>query len=65
MDFDDPTRDVFTYSGMMIWIGTIVSYFLGGVIVDIVAEIPLKMGYGGWYVDRRRLNAARRRRRRY
>lgn len=41
-------------AGMIIWIGVIVCWFASGVIVEHVADIPLKMTYGGWKVDRKR-----------
>lgn len=39
--------------GMIIWIGAIMIYFFGGMIIKYVTGIPLKFGYGGWYVSRR------------
>lgn len=41
-------------AGAVIWMGTIAAWFLSGVIFSRVTGIPLKMGYGGWYVPYRR-----------
>lgn len=35
-------------SGMIIWVGAIISYFISGLLATHVAGIPLEMGYGGW-----------------
>lgn len=40
--------------GAIIWIGEIVVYFLGGIIVEYITGIPLRFGYGGWQIDFRR-----------
>jgi len=53
-DFDDRSKDMFVIPGMMIWVGSVVSFFFVGWIIQLVAGIPLRMGYGGWYVPRRR-----------
>lgn len=39
-------------SGAIIWIGTIACYFVAGVITSNVANLPLRMGYGGWHIKR-------------
>ena len=41
-------------SGLIIWVGTIVSYLIAGIITREVADIPVQMSYGGWKVNRRR-----------
>lgn len=41
-------------AGAIIWIGTIAAWFLSGVIFSHVTGIPMRMGYGGWYVPYRR-----------
>jgi hypothetical protein len=40
--------------GMIIWIGGVAIWFIRGVIIREVTGIPLEMGYGGWYVARKR-----------
>ena len=42
-------REPLMTSGMIIWIGTIIIYFLSGLVFKTITGIPLKMGYGGWY----------------
>jgi len=41
-------------AGAIIWIGVIVTYFLAGTIIRHVTGMPLRMGYGGWHIYRRR-----------
>jgi predicted ABC-type exoprotein transport system permease subunit len=41
-------------SGTIIWVGTIICWLLAGWITREVVGIPLKMGYGGWYVQRKK-----------
>jgi hypothetical protein len=44
-------------AGSIIWIGSVIFYFLFGIIIDIVADIPMTMGHGGWRIrNRKRLN---------
>jgi hypothetical protein len=47
---DDP---LFKTPGMIIWIGTLFIYVLSGIIVWSITDLPLKMGYGGWYISHR------------
>ena len=47
-------RPGFSLPGAVVFLAAMVGYFAGGVIVQVVAGIPLRMGYGGWYVARRR-----------
>jgi type IV secretory pathway TrbL component len=44
----------FTTSAWTIWGGTIICFLVNGWIVREVAGIPLRMGYGEWYVARSR-----------
>ncbi len=53
MIIDNENEHGLFVAGAIIWIGIIVIYFLGGVIIRCVTGIPLRMGYGGWYVYRR------------
>jgi Ca2+/Na+ antiporter len=41
-------------AGALIWLGEIVIYFVVGIIIENVTSIPLRFGYGGWQVDRRK-----------
>ena len=45
---------LFPVAGAIIFVGIVVSYFVSGVVGQEVGGIPLRMGYGGWYVARRR-----------
>ena len=36
-------------SGLIIWAGSAITWFIAGVIAQNVAGIPLRMGYGGWH----------------
>jgi len=49
----DNQNNIFLTGGI-IWIGTIVIWFISGIIVKEVTGIPLRMGYGGWYIHRPR-----------
>lgn len=49
-------------AGAIIFFGVLVSYFVQGVIGREVGGIPLRMGYGGWYVARRQGRRRQRRR---
>lgn len=40
-------------TGLIIWIGVIIIYFIGGIIVQWVTDLSLKYGYGGWYISRK------------
>ena len=53
--------NAYAISGAMIWIGTIVCWLIAGWITKGVAGMPLKMGYGGWSVDRSEKRRNRRR----
>jgi len=35
-------------TGLMIWGGTIIIYFVGGIIIKEITGIPMRFGYGGW-----------------
>jgi len=48
------SQDGLFYTGTIIWMGAIMIWFFGGVIIRHVTGIPLKFGYGGWYVPRSR-----------
>ena len=37
------------------WIGTVANYAFIGVWASIRSDVPLRMTYGGWKIDRRRL----------
>ncbi len=50
---DDDSFGLFA-PGAIIWIGTILIWFLGGIIVGQITGIPLGFGYGGWYIKRSR-----------
>lgn len=39
-------------SAGIIWIGTIAIYYIIGEVARNIANIPLKMGRGGWYISR-------------
>lgn len=52
-----------TISGGIIWFGTIICWIISGWLARYVAGIPVKMGYGGWYVHRPRGSRRRRNRR--
>jgi hypothetical protein len=41
-------------AGAIIWMATIVAWLLSGIIFSHVTGVPLRMGYGGWYVPPRR-----------
>jgi TM2 domain-containing membrane protein YozV len=47
-------EDVWSWPGLTIWGGAILFYFFNGVMVREITGIPLRMGYGGWYVARRK-----------
>jgi len=47
--FQDSDR-IYFYPPLIIWVGIIVTYFLSGIIVSEIANIPLRMTYGGWKV---------------
>lgn len=48
----EENNDILT-TGLIIWIGEIIIYFIGGIIVQWVTDLPLKYGYGGWYISRK------------
>lgn len=48
----DLTKD-FVYVALGLWIAPILSYFIGGMIADMVGGLPLRLGYGGWEKRRR------------
>jgi hypothetical protein len=50
----DPSKDVWWIPGAFIWVGSILFLLVGGCIVRGVAGIPLRFGYGGWYIPGRR-----------
>lgn len=41
-------------AGMIIWIGSVFSYVMYGIIINIVADIPMRMGHGGWKFRRKK-----------
>ncbi|MEX6689679.1 hypothetical protein QTN47_19395 [Danxiaibacter flavus] len=43
---------LFSITGGIIWLGTIAVYVLCGIAINTIAGIPMKMGYGGWYVPK-------------
>ncbi len=45
-------EDVWSWPGLIIWGGAILFYVINGVVVKAITGIPLRMGYGGWYVAR-------------
>lgn len=45
--------DNYFWSGLTIWVGSLFFYVLNGVIIREITKIPLRMGYGGWYVSHR------------
>lgn len=47
------SEGIFFAAGAIIWVGIIVIYFIGGVFVRNLANIPLRFGYGGWQIYRR------------
>jgi protein-S-isoprenylcysteine O-methyltransferase Ste14 len=49
-------------AGVIIWVGSIICWFVAGVIAREVAGIPVRMGYGGWKVYRPRKRRTRQRR---
>jgi len=56
----DKEADTYSIAAWIIWGGTILRWFLCGIIVSVIGGLPLKMGYGGWYVPRPRSNRWRR-----
>jgi hypothetical protein len=52
--FSKDNSELWSYPGMIIWIGSIISYFAQGVVIREITGIPLKWGYGGWYINRRK-----------
>lgn len=44
----------YSWSGLIIWFGNILFYFINGVVLRSIMKIPLRMGYGGWHVAHRR-----------
>jgi glucose uptake protein GlcU len=36
----------------IIWVGSILLYFLSGIIIESISKIPLDFGYGGWKIKR-------------
>ncbi|HEU0143206.1 MAG TPA: hypothetical protein VFQ47_00330 [Nitrososphaera sp.] len=49
-------------AGIIIWVGSIICWFVAGVIAREVAGIPVRMGYGGWKIYRPRKRRTRQRR---
>jgi hypothetical protein len=47
-------EDVWSWPGLIIWVGVILLYLINGWIVRAKTGLPLRMGYGGWYVARTR-----------
>jgi len=47
-------NDIYTLSGCIIWVGLLFFYFLNGIIIQNVTGIELRMGYGGWYIPKKR-----------
>ena len=41
-------------AGTVIWVGSILIYFLSGILIEAIAKIPLEFGYGGWTTKKRR-----------
>ncbi|GGC47008.1 hypothetical protein GCM10011386_43950 [Parapedobacter defluvii] len=41
-------------SGKIIWFSIIGAYIFGGIIISEILKIPIRMGYGGWTIDKRR-----------
>lgn len=39
-------------AGIIIWGGSILLYFLSGIIVENITKIPLEFGHGGWKIKR-------------
>lgn len=47
--FQDAEK-IYFYPPLIIWVGIVVTYFLSGIIIKEVANIPLRMSYGGWKI---------------
>jgi hypothetical protein len=39
-------------AGMIMWVGSIILYFLSGIIIENITKTPLEFGYGGWRTKR-------------
>ncbi len=50
----DEETSGYSIAGWIIWCGTLVRYYVFGVIMREVGGVPLSMGYGGWAVRRGR-----------
>jgi hypothetical protein len=35
-------------AGIIIWVGSILLYFVSGIIIENITKTPLEFGYGGW-----------------
>lgn len=47
-DYDSIER-----AGFIIWFGTMIIWVFGGRVVKFFTGIPLRMGAGGWFVDKK------------
>jgi Ca2+/Na+ antiporter len=47
--FQDAER-IYFYPPLIIWVGIVVIYFISGIVIREVANIPLRMSYGGWKI---------------
>lgn len=45
---------LFNTPGMIIWIGSILIYVVFGIVIQLITNLPLKIGYGGWFISRSR-----------
>lgn len=41
-------------SGPVIYFATVILWAIDGIIINMIADIPMRMTYGGWKPDRRR-----------
>jgi len=44
----------YAIAGYVIWLGALVCYLVAGWIAQEVGGVPLRMGYGGWEIRRRK-----------
>ena len=44
----------FVISGGIIWFGSIIILILSGIITKLITDLPIKWGYGGWYIAPKR-----------
>jgi len=47
-------KEIWALPGAIIWCGTLLLYLIDGIIFRETTGIPIRMGYGGWYIPRSR-----------